>query len=475
MSTDELVVSRQDEPRTGGATADEARTGAVRVRSGGVWPMVRPLLLRLHFYAGILAGPLLLIAAFTGLLYTVTPQLEQAVYDHELHVPASPGSRPLDAQLDAARAANPGATIKAVRPSPTPVDTTQVIFNAPELPESHYRTVFVNPHTAEVRGTLETYGSSQSLPVRTWIAQLHRNLHLGDAGRIYSELAASWLWLVVGGGLALWWQRRRRARRMFLPDRRGRGRRRVLSWHASAGTWLAIVLLFLSATGLTWSLFAGENVTAMREAFGWQTPSVSGGSGEHAGHGGASAGQPADAPAVPPAVALDTARAYGVSGQVELSMPEQAGDPYVVQQTSRQWPVQEDSIAVDTSSGAVLDMLRFEDYPLIAKLARWGIAAHMGVLFGIVNQIVLAVVALGLLTMIVLAYRMWWLRRPTRGGFGRPFPRGAWRALPRWSLVPLVLAAVAVGWFLPLFGASLVVFLAIDVLLGRRSRARAAG
>jgi uncharacterized iron-regulated membrane protein len=36
----------------------------------------RAFLLRIHFYAGILAGPFLLIAAVTGGLYAMAPQLE---------------------------------------------------------------------------------------------------------------------------------------------------------------------------------------------------------------------------------------------------------------------------------------------------------------------------------------------------------------------------------------------------------------
>ncbi|WP_373689302.1 PepSY domain-containing protein [Rothia santali] len=59
--------------------------------------------------------------------------------------------------------------------------------------------VFVDPVTGEIRGDLAVYGTSGSLPLRTWID----GLHLGDTGRLYSELAASWLWVVALGGLVL--------------------------------------------------------------------------------------------------------------------------------------------------------------------------------------------------------------------------------------------------------------------------------
>ncbi len=38
----------------------------------------------------------------------------------------------------------------------------------------------------------------------------------------------------------------------------------------------------------------------------------------------------------------------------------------------------------------------------------------MGLLFGLANQIALALLALSLIGMILSGYRMWWLRRPTR-------------------------------------------------------------
>lgn len=46
---------------------------------------------------------------------------------------------------------------------------------------------------------MTVYGTSGILPLRTWLDYLHRNLLLGDVGRVYSELAASWLWVTALG------------------------------------------------------------------------------------------------------------------------------------------------------------------------------------------------------------------------------------------------------------------------------------
>lgn len=57
---------------------------------------------RLHFYAGIFVGPFILIAAISGALYAVSPQIEKAVYAHELYAPKADTYLPLAEQIDAA-------------------------------------------------------------------------------------------------------------------------------------------------------------------------------------------------------------------------------------------------------------------------------------------------------------------------------------------------------------------------------------
>ncbi|GGX87540.1 peptidase [Streptomyces minutiscleroticus] len=437
------------------------------------WSALRPLVLRLHFYAGVLIAPFLLVAAVTGVLYAASFQAEEIVYDHELTVPAV-GDRelPVSEQIAAARKAHPEGTLSAVRPAPEADATTRVMLSGvPGVDPGHTLAVFVDPYTGEVRGALEQYGSTGALPLRTWIDQLHANLHLGRPGRLYSELAASWLWVVAGGGLVLWCARRRARRKV----RGATGRRRVLALHGSVGVWAALGLFFLSATGLTWSTYAGANVTDLRAALHQATPSVSaqvaGGDagGEHAGHGGAAGGGGAAAGTHGRDVGVDkvlaAARAQGLENPVEIVPPADASSAYVVQQVQRAWPTKQDAVAVDPASGEVTDVVRFADHPVLAKLSRWGIDAHTGVLFGLVNQLVLMALGLGLVLLTVWGYRMWWLRGRA-GRFGRPVPRGAWQQVPPLLLVPLMAAVAVLGYFVPLLGIPLAAFVAVDVVLG---------
>ncbi|MET7682308.1 PepSY domain-containing protein [Streptomyces sp. NPDC005423] len=449
-------------------TKDEAPQEPAPAPTPNPWAALRPLVLRLHFYAGVLVAPFLLAAATTGFLYAGAFQAERIVYAHELTVPAGDRELPVSAQVAAARKAHPEGTVSAVRPSPEAGATTRVMLSGVKgVDAGHTLAVFVDPYTGKVRGALEQYGSTGALPLRTWIDEFHRDLRLGETGRLYSEFAASWLWVIAGGGLVLWFSRRRALRRV----RGTGGRRRTLGLHGTAGVWAAAGFVFLSATGLTWSTYAGAHIDQLRTSLGQSTPSVSAAAaGDHAGHGGS-----APTGTAAGGVGLDTvlaaARAEGLSDPVEIAPPADAESAYVVQQVGRSWPEKQDAVAVDPATGKVTDQVRFQDYPLLAKLTRWGIDLHTGVLFGVVNQLALMLLALALILLILWGYRMWW-QRGRGSAFGRPIPRGAWQHVSPLLFVPLLALTAVVGYFVPLLGLPLAAFIAVDVVLGELAHRR---
>ena len=433
------------------------------------------LLARLHFLIGLFVGPFLLVAAASGLLYALTPQLEARLYAEALHTPSRGEPLPLAEQIRAAQAvAGPAAVVAAVRPAPEAGDTTRVMFRAPTLGESAHRALFVDPVSGAIRGDLAVYGTSGILPLRTALSQFHRTLLLGDFGRFYSELAASWLWVAALGGLTLWLVRRQQRR----PAKGLRG------LHASTGLWLLAGLLFLSATGLTWSRFAGDNIGILRAHYGWSTPSVKTALSpapmpamshdEHAGHHGQAAmPAPAAAPLEPATFdrVLASARAAGIdAGKLEIRPARSADKAWTVSEIDRRWPTQVDAVSVDPTSLRVVDQVRFAQYSLPAKLTRWGIDAHMGVLFGLANQLVLVAIALGLLVMTVWGYLLWWRRRPTRDP-AQPGLIALWRRLPPLSRLVVPVVALVLGLCLPVLGGSLLLFLLLDALLGLRGPA----
>lgn len=449
-----------------------------------------PLLLRLHFYAGILVGPFILIAAVSGALYALTPQLEQAVYAEQLRAPDTQTSLTLAEQIEAAAdyRGDPSGLL-AVRPAPEPGDTTRIMYAEDGLGPSESRAVFVDPGTGEIRGDLVVYGTSGATPLRTWISNLHRNLHLGDAGRLYSELAASWLGIVVVAGLALWIVRIRKSRAkrdLLRPNLAHKGYRGMLGWHTSIGIWVILGALFLSATGITWSQYAGNNVSSLRAALDWGTPSIEtsldGGTAsadEHAGHNGAmTAPTGAANPATFDAILAIAQEENVNTGQVEIKPPAEPGTAWTIREIKSSFPTEGDSLAINGITLQVVDRIDFADLPLAAKLASWGINVHMGVMFGLVNQVVLFVVAVGLAAMVVLGYLLWWKRRTPRVTgpvVGAP-PRRVLPTAPWWGIGAVGVAAVLIGVWLPLVGWTLLGFVILDTVIGvTRSRGTKGG
>ncbi|WP_326503312.1 PepSY domain-containing protein [Rothia nasimurium] len=443
-----------------------------------------PLARRLHFYAGILVAPFIAVAAASGALYALAPQIEKIAYSHVLTVEATETRLALDEQVALANNYVGQELPVAVRPAVAPGTTTRVMYADETLGESTTRAVFLDPGTGQILGDYPVYGSSGSLPFRTWVSGLHRNLHLGEGGRLYSELAASWLWVIAVSGLVLWAVRAHRLSRKkdaFLPRRGLRGYLRTLSRHSAVGFCLAAGLLFLSATGLTWSQYAGANVSELRAALSWTTPAVStsltgattdsSGSADHADHASPAAERSTDLPNALPVISyakvLSAARAINIdSVNLEIRPSQDPNTAWVVQETQRFYPTQVDSVAIDPYAYTAIDRTDFAAYPLAAKLTRWGIDLHMGTHFGLANQLALFVLALATLALCAWGYLMWWQRRP-RGtqtwGSVPPLTSLAQVPLPAWFL--LVIAAVAVGVFLPLLGASLLVFTICDLLI----------
>lgn len=452
---------------------------ATRLSTGTLHDLLR----RLHFYIGLFIAPFIFIAALTGTLYVLTPQLEKLIYADALTTETQGVAQPLSAQISAARHyLGEEAVIYAVRPAPGAQDTTRVQFSQSGLGVSESRSVFIDPHTLAVKGDMTVYGTSGVLPLRMWLDQLHRGLLLGDFGRNYSELAASWLWVAALGGILLWSGSRPRRtvkkRAAFAFTRH---------WHVTLGLVLAAGLIFFSVTGLTWSQWAGANIDKMRSELGWLTPQVRTAldvsappvpadphAEHHAGmqmptvHASTMLNQPGSSWDN----VLNAARHAGIDAdKVELRQPKNSQQAWTVTEVDRSWPSQVDSVSVNPVDYSIVDHVEFASFPLVAKLTRWGVDAHMGVLFGLPNQLILAFFGFGLCAIIVLGYRMWWIRRPAAASHNPVQTLSmAWLATSGYVRVLTLVVALALGFALPVMGISLLAFVLLDLLRWRSAQ-----
>ncbi|WP_423761476.1 PepSY-associated TM helix domain-containing protein [Burkholderia sp. NLJ2] len=464
---------------------------------------------RWHFYAGLFVMPFLVILAITGTLYCFQPQIEPLLYPHRLVVEprATPKLDP-DTLLARARTAMPaGATLASVQVSTAPDRSAEYVFR---LRDGSRESVYVNPYDGSVLGTLSVERRFMQVD-----RMLHRKLLLGKTGELLMELAACWTFVMIGTGIALWWPRgTARIGRALQPDLSLRGRPLWKSIHATAGIWLAAGTVAFILSGLPWSGSWGKNFKALAATVNLGAPEGAwGGASVRSTRPGAAAA-PAHAqaaapsghhhesdesmpgmvmddlplpqtpwavgnvpvphsPSAPTPAPLPLARAIGivaglgVTSGYTLALPSGADGVFTASYFPAD-PKAERTIYIDQYSGAVLKDIRYDDYGAVSKAVSYGTSLHMGRYFGLANQIVCAVLSLGLAAMAVTGTVMWWKRRPA-AKLGAPSRERGTPPMRGW-----IAGLVLLGIVFPLMGMTIVAVWLIDRLLfGRAARAAA--
>jgi len=260
--------------------------------------------------------------------------------------------------------------------------------------------------------------------------------------------------VILVSGLVLWTakqgRRRRGIRELLTPLPRGKGEQaRMRAVHGPLGIWLTAGLLVMSVTGLTMSRFAGWGLPAVRPPELSMPPVTVPGSVE------------------PIAVdrVLQVARAEGLGGELEVAAPTAPDRPFTVAERSPGLPIRKDAIAVDPYTAQVTERIGWDDYPFLAQVREVGVQTHTGTLFGLANQIVLALLVIATIVLILIGYRMWWKRSPYQEAKLPPVPPPALSGLTPAVGVPVVLVTVVLGWLMPAFGVSLMAFIVVDLVI----------
>ena len=416
---------------------------------------------RWHFYAGLFCIPFVVWLALTGSLYLWRPQVEALLDQPYDRLTTSAPAATAGAQLAAAIAAVPGATLRSYVLPDAPGQAVRVLLTAPDGD----RRVYLDPHAPAVLGVVR----EDQRPFNV-LMRLHGELLAGTPGSVLVELAACWAIVMLLTGLYLWWPRGQLGAAGLLYPRLRRGPR--LFWrdlHAVAGLWVSVLALALIVTGLPWAAAWGRYLGEVRTLTGTTQGPVDWTIGgrrplaaampEHAGHG--QRASTAAFAATDLARVVATAPTLHLASPVLIAPPARAGVPWTVSSDTADRPLRAQA-QVDGATGRVVGRLDFADRHWIDRIIGYGIAAHEGALFGLVNQIVGTLTALLLIVLAISGAVLWWRRRPA-GLVHAPWPpRG-----PRFG-VGLVATIVLLGLAMPLFGATLLMVLAADRLIVRR-------
>ena len=436
---------------------------------------------RWHFYGAIIVIPVLLILATTGLTYLYRAQVDAWTHPGVLTVDVPPKAErlPLSEQEDAVRHAYPDRTILSVTDN---TGDRATVFVTDLHGETH--NIYVDPYQAKVTGDL-----TPNQLVSDWAERIHGTILLGGDGGFGDtviELGACWAIVLTITGFIIFFLGRRPRKN---AKTRGIKGTRLRSWHALIGLPVGLGILLLVLSGLPWTGFWGthaQNLATDGNTSLWGNDPgaestlgdlIEATDGKSGPAGWAVAGGPTgqSETSAGQTISIDTAIAaaqqVGAPGPYYVTYPDSDTGVYSVfgwQWSNNGNPAESDvskelTIHVDQYSGKVVGEYGYDDYSVLAKAVSQGIALHEGRRFGPLNTVVTTLFCLAVMFLCISAPIMWWNRRATASGIAAPRAR-----LPIFGNWILLIAVIALGVFLPLFGLSLLVILALDQLLIRR-------
>ena len=426
---------------------------------------------RWHFHAGLFCIPFIVLLAITGSIYLFKPQID-ALADRDVdRLTLSGPAAPPSAQIAAAQASAPGSRLVAYE---MPQDPHHAVRIHLRLPDQSRRVVYVHPVSLRVLKTLDP-----ERRLTEFVKTIHGELLVGNAGSIFVELAACWAIVMILTGLYLWWPRSAQGLAGVLyPRLRSPNGTFWRDLHAVTGIWISCLALFLLLTALPWTTVWGGALKGLRSVAAasevkqdWATGRASGSDApdEHSEHRAHAMGEevmsmPFSIDAVVPKVA-----GLQIAAPVLVQPPTSNLHAWTIRGESQNRLLRRE-LAIDAHTGAIVRDQGFAQRPLLDRVIGVGISAHEGQLFGLANQLLGLLAAIGLITLCISAIVLWWRRRP-EGGLSLPAPKVPGFRIERGVAALILVLAI----LLPVFGASLLLVAAADRWIFGRPSAPAPG
>jgi uncharacterized iron-regulated membrane protein len=443
-------IAEQDQRDAAGDARDVKRRRAKRSK------LLRPIMWRLHFIGGFLAGPVVISLAITGILFAWSPQVDGLRFGDTIKPSSGQVNVPLADQVRAAQAAHPEWGVHSVIPGhavPGSNDLNTAVVMDPPGGEDGFSApadavdVYVDQATGKVTGDVTETNNSDTL-----FRGLHSNWLLGDGPRPLTELAGAWFLVTLMTGLYLWWPGLRKRGSAAFAFRRGlRGRRQSKDWHNFIGVALIVPMFFVVATGLTWTKYSGPRYETAKKAL-FAPP-------ESSGVDTALASTAAGSSAV---ANIDKVNQRATEAKLptpyRIVLPTSDKTAWKAISERQRFPINRDEIAVNGATAAVTGTFDYSTTHWFTQLSTAGISFHQAQLFGVPLQIFMTLLAVGVIALVVFGYKMWWQRRP-RGAMGTPPPIRAWLRNAPLALLAIILV---LAWALPTLALSLLVWLVIE-------------
>lgn len=417
---------------------------------------------RWHFFAGLIAIPVFITLAITGIIYLFKPQLDPIVYPHLLRVTPLEKSI-LDSDIvESAKKAYPEAKVDYYIPQESKNSSAMIGLTSPDKISFD---VFVNPYTGDVLGRRDQESYYQNI-----VKKIHGELLLGKYGDWIVELVSCWGLILIITGLYLWWPRDKKIYGVWIPRLREGQRTFWRDLHVVIGIYSSVFICFLIITGLPWSGFWGDKFAKVWTRFPdqqFENIPKSDLLAKELNKGEQIVPWAVENSKLPVStingnkqISIDAitlfAKEKNAPAGYKIAYPRNETSIFTVSAFPGD-PQKEITVHIDQYSGKVLADINYDQYSPFAKAVEYGIALHQGLYFGWLNQLIALLTCLALITICISGAIMWWKRRPANSlGVPPEVARHQRSPLIAWC----ILGVMAVAF--PLVGLSLIVVFLID-------------
>ncbi|UTA69046.1 PepSY domain-containing protein [Emticicia sp. 21SJ11W-3] len=397
---------------------------------------IYPWIIKWHFIGGIISAPIVILLALTGLIYLFKDKYEAPQKAAFAHIEQKTENK-MSFQQQWQLAKKEWKKVPSGMIVPQSADAATEFISGKFSHKSH---LYIDPFGQKVKGIINV-NETDMYKVR----KLHGELLLGSYGTKVVELVASWMVVLIITGLYLFWPRSGGIKSFFSVRTNQSKRILFRDIHALLGFWFSFLLLIVLAGGLPWTDVFGKSYQWVQKVTNSGYPKT--------WDGKAIKSTPVGQPLALDEIVLK-AKAMNLDGTTIIELPESPTGVYSVYNETKNLSAME-KIHLDQYSGEVLKKNTWADIGLMMKSRQWVMAFHQGE-FGLWNWLLMIFIAAGLLLLSITAIATYFFRKKT-GSLSVP-------KVPK-NLSPsmaLVIAIVALGVLLPLFGLSVLIIFLID-------------
>jgi uncharacterized iron-regulated membrane protein len=226
-----------------------SKSGFVQAPRSVRW---REWLFQIHFWLGLIMGPIVAVIALTGSI---------VVFRYELNRVTVPGTAYVQPQSQRLSLDELTARIQAHVPKNSlssaswdgGADTGINFWTT--SPEGHRIHTFINPYTGEITGQEDYHEKWMQ-----WFFDLHAYLLAGSTGEFLNGFIGTATLILSLSGLVIWWPGLPKWRSGFEFLRGARWQRQNYDWHKLIGFYSSLALAFVAFTGIYYcfpSLYKG--------------------------------------------------------------------------------------------------------------------------------------------------------------------------------------------------------------------------